>query len=168
MKKITILIVLLVLPLLAVGLSWDSGAACDVHPMVDIYAYVVKFDEEKTGGLEGHVSEVQAFFCPPQMWFIPTNSVLFFADDAGQPGMLLAIRPWDNREEGWQSLAVDIDVPPVFYVSIDRNYYENDVEWGVAFDDDGGTGHSWLEFSSGWREYPYDLMIRCEWEPLRD
>lgn len=114
-----LLVLVMVLPLLAVELSWDSGAVCDVHAADDLFAYAVQFDEEKTGGVTDHVSEVQVFF-KSQGRSITSNCVIFSTDDAGRPGEIIGYYNWNNKLEGRQKLAVDVDVPPVFYVSLDR------------------------------------------------
>ena len=169
------LLVLLVLPLMAVELYWDDSMGA--HNISSGELYAVQFDEEKTNGYSGWVTQVGTFI----WWETYNYEFSIYADDGeGYPGELLHTFdttdgwPW---EDSWGYYWFDVEPSvyvstSIFYVAAKGLYIPEAGYYSLLTHDDESEGeHDWVydPYTEEWyliEDSQFgDLTIRCYWEP---
>jgi hypothetical protein len=170
MRTIGAILLLVLAPAVFAGeyeFYWDNGVSgYGVMPWWEdgLVAYVL-FDEEMTTGQPGTVTSLGAYVTPN--WPDGTYQGAYLhvlGDSDGLPG--------DDLESvymsgpGWQWTDVNVELDEgIFWIAFEWiGHYPNCD--GLGFDNDGGTGHTYVPGMGGWIE-DMDAMLRCYWEGER-
>jgi len=179
-----LLLALLVLPLMAVELSYDDGTYTRGFWSYGGLEYVaVEFEQETSGELDG----VRVMFGHPGN--TPENVAIYVFDVfQGHPDTRDGVDPiagpipWDVGDVFYTWLELDfeepIEVPDHFFIGLSAEFIVEDIHDGVGIDSGSGEepdwqkswykglGVPWVHPLDDGAGHPFNrsLMIRCFWE----